>query len=128
MTVTIGRRELLASLGGAAAAAWPLAARAQHSTKVARIGILGLTPAAAWAGPIEALRARLRDLGYLEGKDLLIEWKWAENGNELSDGAAQLVHMDVDLIFAAAGRSADRATHTLRAFLLAQDLKGAVRI
>ena len=46
MTVTIGRRELLAALGGAAAA-WPFAAGAQHSTEVARIGFLGLAPAAA---------------------------------------------------------------------------------
>ena len=75
-------------------------ARAALHTKVARIGFLGLAPAAAWAAPIEALRARLRDLGYVEGKNLVIEWRWAENGNELSELAAQLVHMDVDLIFA----------------------------
>ena len=59
------RREFITLLGGVVA--WPLAARAQHSTKVARIGILGLAPAAAWAGPIEALRTRLRELRYVEG-------------------------------------------------------------
>jgi putative ABC transport system substrate-binding protein len=115
MTVTIRRRELLAALGGAAAA-WPLAARAQHSTKVARIGFLGLAPAAAWAAPIEALRARLHDLGYVEGKNLVIEWRWAENGNELSELAAQLVHMNVDLIFAYSStevEAARRATGTI---------------
>ena len=73
MAIHIGRRELIVALGGAVA--WPLAARAQPSTKVARIGFLGLAPAAAWAAPIEALRARLRELGYIEGKNLVIEWR-----------------------------------------------------
>jgi putative tryptophan/tyrosine transport system substrate-binding protein len=110
----VRRREFITLLG--AVAAWPLAARAQHSTKVARIGILGLAPAAAWAGPIEALRTRLRELGYVEGKNLVIEWRWAKNGNELSEGAAQLVHMDVDLIFAYSSTEVEaalRATRTI---------------
>ena len=67
MTVTIGRRELLAALGGAAAA-WPLAARAQPS-KVARIGALyiGLADAESFK---KELRDGLRELGYMEGKTL----------------------------------------------------------
>jgi putative ABC transport system substrate-binding protein len=69
----LNRRAFITLLGGAAT--WPLAARAQQSTKVARIGFLGLAPAAAWAAPIEALRARLRELGYIEGKNLVIEWR-----------------------------------------------------
>src|SRR5262245_7050547 len=114
MASHIERRKFLATLGGAAA--WPLAAGAQHPTKVARIGILGLAPAAAWVGPIEALPVRLRDLGYVEGKNLVIEWRWAENSNELSDGAAQLVQKDVDLIFAYSStevEAARRATRTI---------------
>src|SRR5215470_12830180 len=106
------RRDLITLLG--AATAWPLAAGAQHSTKVARIGFLGLAPAAAWAAPIEALRARLRDLGYVEGKNLIIEWRWAENGNELSELAAQLVHMDVDLIFAYSSTEVEGARQETR--------------
>jgi putative ABC transport system substrate-binding protein len=69
----LNRRAFITLLGGAAT--WPLAARAQQPTKVARIGFLGLAPAAAWAAPIEALRARLRELGYIEGKNLVIEWR-----------------------------------------------------
>ena len=63
MTVTIGRRELLVALGGGAVA-WPLVARAQQ-TKIARIGILGLASAAAVAPYVNAVRAGLRDLGYI---------------------------------------------------------------
>ena len=58
----------------------------------------------------------MRDLGYVEGKNLVIEWRWAENGNELSELAAQLVHMDVDLIFAYSStevEAARRATRTI---------------
>ena len=58
------RREFIAGLGGAAA--WPLVARAQQPAKVARIGFLDLAPASAWANEVEALRAGLRDLGYVE--------------------------------------------------------------
>jgi putative ABC transport system substrate-binding protein len=68
MPVTIGRRELIAALGGAAAA-WPCVVRAQQPAKVARIGFLGLGPASAWSSRVEALRAGLRDLGYVEGQE-----------------------------------------------------------
>src|SRR5215468_26 len=99
MTVTIGRRELLTALGGAAAA-WPLAAHAQQATKVPRIGFLGLAPASASASRVEALRAGLRDHGYVEGKDIVIEFRWAEGVEQLPELAAELVRMNVDLIFA----------------------------
>jgi putative ABC transport system substrate-binding protein len=67
------RREFLALIGGAAAA-WPLAARAQ-ATKVARIGYLHLAPASARSSQVEALRAGLRNLGYVEGKSIVIEFR-----------------------------------------------------
>jgi putative ABC transport system substrate-binding protein len=58
----------------------------------------------------------LRDLGYIEGKNLVIEWRWAENANQLSELAAQLVHMDIDLIFAYSStevEAARQATKTI---------------
>jgi hypothetical protein len=65
------RREFITLLGGAAA--WPLAARAQYSvSKVPRIGIID--PAAGW----DRLRQALRDLGYIEGRDIAIEYRSAE--------------------------------------------------
>jgi len=77
------RREFIMLLGGAAA--WPLAARAQ-ATKVARIGYLHLAPASARSSQVEALRAGLRNLGYVEGKSIVIEFRWAES--EIRNDAA----------------------------------------
>jgi putative ABC transport system substrate-binding protein len=99
MPVTIGRRELIAALGGAAAA-WPCVVRAQQPAKVARIGFLGLGPASAWSSRVEALRAGLRDLGYVEGKNIVIEFRWADSVEQLPALAAELVRMNVDVIFA----------------------------
>ena len=70
------RREFITLLGDMAA--WPLAARAQQPAKV--IGFLGLSPASAWVSRVEALRAGLRDLGYVEGKNIVIELKRSEVG------------------------------------------------
>jgi putative ABC transport system substrate-binding protein len=68
---TMGRRELIA-FAGAALFAWPLVAHAQQQAKVARLGYLGFGTAAATATRVENLRAGLRDLGYVEGKNLVI--------------------------------------------------------
>src|SRR5215472_16410464 len=95
----MNRRKFIALFGGAAIA-WPLAARAQQATKVPRIGFLGLAPASASASRVEALRARLRDHGYVEGKDIVIEFRWAEGVEQLPELAAELVRMNVDVIFA----------------------------
>ena len=80
--------------------AWPLALRAQQVRKVARIGLLGLLPVSGSASRVEAFRAGLRDLGYIEGNNLVIEFRWAERPDELPKLAADLVGMNVDVIFA----------------------------
>jgi putative tryptophan/tyrosine transport system substrate-binding protein len=91
MTVTIGRRELLAALGGAAAA-WPLAARAQQAAKVVRLGYLA---PARLPNLIEALLAGLRDFGYVEGQNLAIEYRFALGQTKSYDELAQeLVSLD----------------------------------
>jgi putative ABC transport system substrate-binding protein len=95
----VKRRNFIMLLGGAAAA-WPLAARAQQSGKVARLGWLRLGSAADFAGRVEALRTGLRELGYVEGKDIVIEFRWPETVDQLSEFAAELVRMNVDIIFA----------------------------
>src|SRR5262245_59620181 len=95
MTAKMNRRDFITLLGGAAAA-WPLAARAQ-ATKVARIGYLHLAPASARSSQVEALRAGLRNLGYVEGKSIVIEFRWAESVEQLRDLAAELVRMNPPL-------------------------------
>jgi putative tryptophan/tyrosine transport system substrate-binding protein len=94
----VKRREFITLLGGAAG--WPLAARAQQPAKVARIGYLGLGPASAWSSRVEALRAGLRDLGWVEGRNIVIEFRWADRVEQLPGLAAELVRMHVDVIFA----------------------------
>src|SRR5262245_47779269 len=98
MTVTIGRRELLVALGGAAAA-WPLAARAQQSAKLPTIGYLGTAAASAWAPWTAAFVQRLHELGWIDGRTVAIQYRWAEGRSErLAEIAAEFVRLKVDVI------------------------------
>ena len=92
------RREFITLLG--AMVAWPLLLRAQQSANVPRIGFLVFGPVSAYAGRVEALRAGLRQLGYVEGKNIVIEFRWAEMVDQLPELAAELVRMNADIIFA----------------------------
>ncbi|MGH8703191.1 MAG: ABC transporter substrate binding protein, partial [Burkholderiales bacterium] len=110
------RRKLLVALGGALAA--PLASFAQQKpAKVARIGFLGAASASSRASRVEVLRAGLRDLGYVEGKNIVIEFRWAEGKYERLPGlAAELVQLKVAVVVAAgppAIQTAQQATTTI---------------
>ena len=76
MTVTIGRRDLLAALGGAAA--WPLAAGAQQAAMPV-VGFFDPRSADATADLVRGFRQGLKEAGYVEGEDVAIEHRWAEN-------------------------------------------------
>jgi putative tryptophan/tyrosine transport system substrate-binding protein len=102
------RREFLALLGGAAVS-WPLAAKAQQPAKVARVGFLRFGSASAYAGRVEALRAGLRQLGYVEGTNIVIEFRWAETVDQLPELAAELVRMNADVIFAMSSTEVEAA-------------------
>src|SRR5215470_2478159 len=78
---TMKRREFITLLGGAAAA-WPLAARAQQPGRVWRIGVLETTSMELNAASFEAFRQSLRDLGYVEEQNLIIEYRSAEGRGE----------------------------------------------
>ena len=101
-------------MGGAATL--PLVARAQQA-KVARIGFLGLVSPASHAPRLAMLRAGLRDLGWIEGKNLRIEFRWAEgNYDRLPDLALELVRLNIDVLVthgAAGSLAAKRATSTI---------------
>jgi ABC-type uncharacterized transport system substrate-binding protein len=94
----IRRREFITLVGGAAAA-WPLGARAQRAAKAARIGFLGADTQSGVESRLERFRAGLRDLGYVEGDNIFIDFRWAEgNYARLADLAAELVRLKVDLL------------------------------
>jgi len=91
------RREFISLLGGLVA--WPGAARAQLSGKVYRIGFLGATSHAGHEPLVGALRTGLRKLGYEEGKNIVIHYRWAEERyDRLPELAVELVKLNVDVI------------------------------
>ena len=101
-SLPLQRREFIALLGGAAAA-WPLAARAQqqHLAKVWQIGLLETTSEQLNARNLLALRQGLLDLGYAEGRNLVIEYRSAEGHPErFEELAAELVRVKIDVIVA----------------------------
>ena len=80
--VHVRRRQFITLLLGGAAAAWPLAARAQQPGRVWRIGVLETTSMELNAANFEAFRQSLRDLGYIEEQNLIIEYRSAEGRGE----------------------------------------------
>ena len=91
------RREFIALIGGAAA--WPLAATAQQRAKLPTIGFLGSGTAAAQSQWTAAFVQRLRELGWSEGRNVAIEYRWGEGRSErFAEIAAEFVRLKVDVI------------------------------
>ena len=92
------RRKLIVALGAGVLTA-PLRSFAQQRGKVRRIGFLGTGSAAGMAPWVEALRMGLRDLGYVEGRNIAVEYRWADGNYERAPAlAAELVRLKVDLL------------------------------
>ena len=109
------RRFIVAIAGGLLAA--PLAVEAQQAGKVYRLGFLGSASAVQMAREVDGMRQGLRELGYIEGQNLNIEYRWAEGKYErLYDLAAELVGLKVDVLVTHStpgSRAAKKATSTI---------------
>jgi ABC-type uncharacterized transport system substrate-binding protein len=116
------RRSFITLLGGAAA--WPLAARAQQPVgKVARVGFMGNSTAVLEANLVGPFRDGLRELGYQEGRNILIEYRWAEGNYERFPAlVAELLALPVDVVVTAgtpATLAVKKATSTVPLVMIA---------
>ena len=93
----LNRRTFITLLGGAAA--WPLAARAQQAVKLPTVGFLGVATPTTWGPWASAFVERLHELGWIEGRTIAIEYRWAEGRSErFAEIAAEFVRLKVDAI------------------------------
>ena len=119
------RREFISVLAGSAA--WPLAARAQQPGKLPTIGFLGTVTQSEW--PVEAFDKRLRELDWIEGRTITIEYRWAEGRDErITEFVAEFVRSKVDVLVTGgnAVSAAKQATSTIPiVFAVAADALGS---
>jgi putative tryptophan/tyrosine transport system substrate-binding protein len=111
----VKRREFIAGFG--LAAVWPLASRARQPAKHRTIGYLGANSAAAQSSWTSAFVERLREVGWIEGRNITIGYRWADgHGERYGEIAAELVRLNVDVIVSAgneASSAAKRATSVI---------------
>jgi putative ABC transport system substrate-binding protein len=122
------RRDFITLLGGSAAAL-PLSARAQQQRKLPTIGFLGASTSSNWSHWTAAFAQRLRELGWIEGRTVAIEYRWAEGRSDrFTEIAAEFVRLRVDVILTvgSAAAVAKQATSTIPiVFALAADPVGS---
>jgi putative tryptophan/tyrosine transport system substrate-binding protein len=123
------RREFITLLGGAAAA-WPFAARAQQEpASVPKVGVLWPGGSPPGSPRMESFRRGLREQGYVEGRNVAIELRYAERGpQQLPELAAELVRLNVDVILASgdfAPKVAQQTTAAIPIIAFADDILGA---
>jgi putative tryptophan/tyrosine transport system substrate-binding protein len=108
----VKRRQFIALLGGSAA--WPVAARAQQTRKLPTIGFLGASTAAAQSPWQAAFIQRMRQLGWIEGRTVAIEYRWADGRTErFQEIAAEFVRLNVDVIVTSAAAAAMEVTSVI---------------
>ena len=124
------RRDFIKGIAGAMAA-WPLAARAQRP-KLPTIGFLGASTPSTWTPWVAAFEQRLRELGWIEGRTVAIEYRWAEGRTErFAEIAAEFVRLRVDIIVTTGGAvlAAKQATSSIPiVFAMASDPVGSGQV
>ena len=125
MTAKMKRREFITLLVSGGAAAWPLAARAQQARNLPTIGFLGAITAPAQRQWTDAFVQRLRELGWIEGRNIAIEYRWLEGRTErAAEMVAEFVRLKVDVIVthsAAPVVAAKQATSVIPIVIVAAD-------
>ena len=109
------RREFISLACGAATTSlsWPCTARAQQAAKLPTVGFLGSTTASAQGSWVAALVGRLHELGWIEGRNVAFEYRWADVRNDrMTDIAAEFVRLKVDVIVAVGTQAAVAAKRT----------------
>ena len=108
------RRDFVLAFGGAAAAGWPGIASAQHTAKSPIIGFMGAGTPEGWKDWTSAFQQRMRELGWVEGRNLWMEYGWAEgNADRYAEIANEFAKLKVDIIVTVGGDAAKRATSTI---------------
>src|SRR5262249_12637299 len=98
------RRQFITLLGGATA--WPLSARAQQTGRLPTIGFLGAATAVVWGPWTAAFEKRLDELGWMKGRTVAIEYRWAEGRSiRFAEIATEFVRFNVDAIVTAGGQT-----------------------
>lgn len=106
------RRDFIALLG--AATLWPGGAGAQQPGKLPTVGLLGASTAPAWIPWVTPFVQRLRELGWIEGRTVNIEYRWAEGRSDReAEFAAEFARLKVDVIVTVGGMAAKQATSTI---------------
>ena len=113
-----------AFLGALAIGATPLAAEAQPPARTARVGILASSTEEAFAGSVEVFRQALHGLGWVEGRNLVLEVRYADAYQRLPVLAAELVRLNVDLIFTMGSPATRAAKHTTTAIPIVMETLG----
>jgi putative tryptophan/tyrosine transport system substrate-binding protein len=108
----IRRREFIMLSGSVAC--WPLAARAQQPGKLRTIGFLGVASASVWGQWVAAFVQRLRELGWIEGRTVAIEYRWADGRTErFAEIAAEFARLKVDIIVTAGPQAVSAAKQAM---------------
>ena len=108
------RRRDLITLLGATAVAWPIGAKGQQPRRVPTIGFLGAGTPSGWSNWVTAFQVRMRELGWIDGTNIHIDYQWAHGSEERAEEiATEFVRHSVDVIVTVGGTTAKRVTSVI---------------